>query len=225
MIEEKFLEYINLCKKLDYSFCEEIIEYYINILNLKTVNNITFDNNDRTYYEPLRKKINLNINELHKIANFHNYGIPSMHMQTLYINSELLGYLLHEIVHAKQKNIVNRNEKANELIISILKKSFRRAHFYKKIYEEFHDCFVIEHNANVESQLMVKDFLDKLNLEFNPYQLNFFLNYGYNTISPVEREANLVKQQYKTINLDSLSDYEKIIYGFPIEEEKIIIKN
>ena len=62
-------------------------------------------------------------------------------------------------------------ENANKIVIDALKKSFKRAYFHKKIYEEFHDYFIIEYNANIESQLMVKDFLNNLNLEYNLYHL------------------------------------------------------
>lgn len=224
MIEEKFLEYIYLCKKIDYSFYEELFDYYVKSLNLKTVNNLIFNNNEKTYYEAFSKTINLNINELYSNASFNSYTVACMHKQILYINTELLAYLLHEIVHAKQKNITKGNEDANKVIVDVLKKSYKRAYLHKRLYEEFHDYFVIEHNANVEAQFMVKEFLEKLDLEYNPYQLNHFLNMGYNGLSPVEREANLVKKNYKNIDFQKLSDYEKIIYGFPIEKEKIIIK-
>jgi hypothetical protein len=124
----------------------------------------------------------------------------------------------------KQQNIIKKNEIANELIVDALKKSFRRTYFYNKLYEEFHDYFVIEYNANVESQLMLKEFLEKLDLEYNPYRLQLFLESGYNNVCPQERESNLLNKKYKIKNLNELSEFEKIIYGFPIEKEKIIIK-
>lgn len=229
MIEEKFLEYLYLCKKIDYNFYEELFEYYIKYLNLKTVNNIIFNNNEKSYYEFNKKTINLNLNELYSIVLFDSYTINSSYDQILYINSQLLAYLLHEIIHAKQKNIVKGYENANKIVIDALKKSFKRAYFHKKIYEEFHDYFIIEYNANIESQLMVKDFLNNLNLEYNLYHLNQILKYGYNVISPIEREYKLLNKDLNIEKIENdkdfqkLSDNEKIIYGFPIKKEKIIM--
>lgn len=224
MIEQKFLDYISLCKAIDYHFYEELFDYYVKSLNLKTVNKLTFDTSDKTYYQPSKKTININLNELYEYALFNNYSVVCRYKQILYINSELLAYLFHELIHAKQQNIIKKNEIANELIVDALKKSFRRAYFYNKLYEEFHDYFVIEYNANVESQLMLKEFLDKLDLEYNPYRLQLYLENGYNNICPQERESNLLNKKYKIKNLNQVSEFEKIIYGFPIEKEKIIIK-
>jgi hypothetical protein len=71
---------------------------------------------------------------------------------------------------------------------------------------------------------MLKEFLDKLDLEYNPYRLQLYLENGYNNICPQERESNLLNKKYKIKNLNQVSEFEKIIYGFPIEKEKIIIK-
>ena len=56
MIEQKFLDYISLCKAIDYHFYEELFDYYVKSLNLKTVNKLTFDTSDKTYYQPSKKQ-------------------------------------------------------------------------------------------------------------------------------------------------------------------------
>lgn len=233
-MQEEFMKYANDKKLLDERIYEKFTEYYIKKLKLeKVVKAIEFETEMVSHYNPYTSSVVLNLEQLYNYAIQRCFGHGGKDQKEIayFINAELLFYLLHEITHGKQINIIDKREPSNELIINSLAESYDRLQ-YQKIYNRFHDYYVIEHNANVEGQFLLNDFL--LNIKegygFDLGPLYYYLTLAYEpcknfVLSPIEKENMLfyiklkVEEFIKNEDYRKMSEYDKIRYGFPVKAE------
>ena len=232
-MQESFLEYTKDLRLLDMKMLEKLTDYYIEKLKLKKViSDIKFINNKGTHYDPYDCYLMINLFQLYDFATSRNntYGEESKEFETYFSNLDLLYYLLHEIVHAKQMNIINRNEASCDLIRNTLKEGYDRLK-YRELYKFYHDYFVIEHNANTLANIYAHEFSKDLDsFGFDYHALQQYLKMAYTKpkdviLSPVERESAIVQMpinKTKILNSDDykyLTEYEKVIYGLPINDK------
>ena len=94
----------------------------------------------------------------------------------------------------------------------------------KNIYKKYHDFFPYEYNANLEGLLNLIEFEKKAGLINNDYQtkniylhlLASYITNPFGVKSPLETITELKGETLDTSKYDCLTDYERILYGLPI---------
>lgn len=105
----------------------------------------------------------------------------------------MLHVINHELCHIMQKAIILDNYVANELIKSIIEESI----YYQKnpkLYNKYHDKYIIEYNANLKGLIDTKKFIE--NTKYNCNNINDliinYINKSYYNMSPVEKFNKIV---------------------------------
>lgn len=225
---ENVIENKQLLTKQD---MELLIEYFVNQYKLnKEVRDVDFITNYGTYYDTDYDKINLNYNQLKEYATY-NFKCFEKDPELFYFfsNYELVYYLLHEIMHAKQINIIRNNQ---GLLKDIYEDSYNYINEFYNIYRKKHDEFLLEYNANVEGLIECYKFMISLEncLGYDIYSIYNLINEGYykkkkNIISLIENESIMINEPFHYKKLISNSDYknmnnlDKILNGLPIDLE------
>lgn len=233
-MQEEFMKYVNDKKLLDERIYEKFTEYFVKKMKLdKVVTKIDFDNDIFSHYNQFEKKIVLNLDQIYDYAIGRSFinGKKDVKENVYFINSELLFYLLHELTHGKQINIIEKREQSNELIIKALEDSYDRLQF-QKLYNRFHDYYLIEHHANTEGQFMLSEFLYGLDdgYGFDVGPLYYYLTLAYeeynkHVLSPLEKENMMffirlkIDEFMKKEEYLKMKEYDKIIFGFPVKED------
>ena len=152
------------------------------------------------------------------------YGFKNISIPT--INLFILDTLYHELVHIKQFDVIYKRSSINEEIDKLLYELY----IYlckdesKEIYDNNHDMFLLEHNANLTAGILTDNFVTNAIFEEkgiklpNIYELFYYYinkSYGKNLI-PLNEYNLLTNENIKPIK--GLDTYNKIIYGMPINE-------
>jgi hypothetical protein len=232
-MQEKFLEYTKDLRLLDMKMLEKFTDYYVEKLKLKkVVSDIQFVNNGCTCYNQYDGYLIINLYQLYDFAISGNntYGEESKEFEIYFSNLDLLSYLLHEIMHAKQMNIITRNEPSCDLVRKALCEGYDRLK-YSDLYKFYHDYFLIEHHANTLANIYTHEFSRDLDsFGFDYHALKHYLKIAYTKpknviLSPIERESAIVQKpldKTKILNSDDykyLTEFEKVIYGLPIGDK------
>ena len=134
----------------------------------------------------------------------------------------MLHVINHELCHIMQKAIIMDNYVANELIKSIIEESI----YYQKnpkLYNKYHDKYIIEYNANLKGLIDTKKFIE--NTKYNCKNINDliinYINKSYYNMSPVEKfdkiigKENNVSKYYNNPFYTQLTNDEIELYGLP----------
>lgn len=142
------------------------------------------------------------------------------------INLLIINFLFHEIVHAKQYDMINGFSKGNIEMLKIFKDCFEKS-FDPNIYTfENHDFFITEYNANIEGALLTDSFYDDL-VEMYTDRRNtalyefvpIFIEDAYDNLSPLENYNKITNQNIKP--LERLDSFDKLCYGMPLNENEL----
>lgn len=238
-MEERFIETMYESKILSEQYLAEFIEDYA--IKNKLTNSLKgvgfVDPTDKETKEILDAPLGYSNKwiiidrerMIYDLLNFYNIKDYINGEQLTKINLAMVRMLYHEIVHAKQYDIIDGYRDANYEIADLLDNSFYYAHTYRDLYNKYHDLFLTEFNANMESAFMADLFYDRIikkamNVN-NPYldqSISMYLSQGYYIDSPLDKFNKLTKQKLNPA--EGLETYDKIIYGMPInttEYEKV----
>ena len=99
----------------------------------------------------------------------------------------------------------------------------------KNLYKKYHDFFPYEYNANLEGLLNLIEFEKKANIIDNSYQtkniyimlLSSYIANPFGPKSPLETLNELKNLKTDLNAYKVLTEYERILYGLPIENETI----
>lgn len=218
----EYYTYIN--KNLSFSDkkTKDFVFYIVEHLDLKNeIKNIIFDAKlgCSGYYDFNSKTISLNFDEMIKF-----YKLNIINKFTLL--TEYLTALLHEIAHAIQYRYLCNTQNTT---ISQMKKISNEL---KDILDDnltLHTFFPDEREASIESAKALYVFAEKNNLDIfleMKSNLIYYLTNGYLKVSddiyinPISRlNNNKTNYVIKKINeIKTLSDYEKLLYGFELND-------
>jgi hypothetical protein len=238
-MEDKFIETMYKSEILSNEYMADFIEDFMKKNNLKnSLKGIGFvDPNDeetkRILNGPLgysNKWIVIDYERMiNDILNYYNIKNYINGEQLTKVNLTIIQMIYHELVHAIQYDIIDGYRDANFDIADLLDNSFYNAHSNRELYYKYHDLFLTEFNANMESAFLTDEFYDKVIKKVmkidNPYldeSIKIYLSNGYYIDSPLDKYNKLTKQKLNPAK--GLNTYEKIIYGMPInnnEYEKV----
>ena len=194
-----FTSFVENNQLIDESFNMNYIKSELNNKNLEKYNNGIYFNDKTDFlagYNYNKEALNCNITMLHVIN--------------------------HELCHIMQKAIIMDNYVANELIKSIIEESI----YYQKnpkLYNKYHDKYIIEYNANLKGLIDTKKFIE--NTKYNCKNINDliinYINKSYYCMSPVEKfdkiigKENNVSKYYNNPFYTQLTNDEIELYGLP----------
>ena len=108
----------------------------------------------------------------------------------IYANLELLSYLTHELVHVRQRAIMDNS---NGKIARVLKESeslmLSDPNYY--IDNEVHDSYLMEYNANFDGFYETYKYLDFLNDKYKIMVLKDFINLAISKEHKLESDYNI----------------------------------
>lgn len=200
---------------------KDYIFYIIDLFDLKKqIKNVNFNSNIDCsgYYYFGNKEIMINFDEMVKFCKLDIIDKP-----TLLI--EYFTTLFHEMIHAMQyKTLINAN---NSIMVKMKKISME---LKKLFFDNFalHHLFPDEREANIESSKILYNFFRTYyieNFKDSEDNLLFYLGDGYSKtikglhISPISRIYNKETKCIieKNCDIKTLSDYEKLLYGFELD--------
>lgn len=160
------------------------------------------------------------------------YGMDSKNISLPIINLFILDILYHKLVHVKQFDVIYKKSSISPEIDKFLYELY--LYLCKEesieIYDNNHDKFLLEHNANLTAGILTDNFVTNVIFEEkgiklpNIYELFYYYvnkSYGQNLISL--NEYNLLTNE-NVLPIKGLDTYNKIMYGMPInklEYEKV----
>ena len=211
---------------IDESFTMNYIKSELNNKNLEKYNNGIYFNDKTDFLAGYNYNKEFLIFNLKKIKNLIVSTLPDKQInnnkEALNCNITMLHVINHELSHIMQKEIVLDNYVANELIKSIIEESI----YYQrnpKLYNKYHDKYIIEYNANLKGLIDTKKFIE--NTKYNCKNINDliinYINKSYYCMSPVEKfdkiigKENNVSKYYNNPFYTQLTNNEIELYGLP----------
>ena len=182
---------------IDESFTMNYIKSELNNKNLEKYNNGIYFNDKTDFLAGYNYNKEFLIFNLKKIKNLIVSTLPDKQInnnkEALNCNITMLHVINHELSHIMQKAIIMDNYVANELIKSIIEESI----YYQrnpKLYNKYHDKYIIEYNANLKGLIDTKKFIE--NTKYNCNNINDliinYINKSYYNMSPVEKFNKIV---------------------------------
>ena len=182
---------------IDESFTMNYIKSELNNKNLEKYNNGIYFNDKTDFLAGYNYNKEFLIFNLKKIKNLIVSTLPDKQInnnkEELNCNITMLHVINHELSHIMQKAIIMDNYVANELIKSIIEESI----YYQrnpKLYNKYHDKYIIEYNANLKGLIDTKKFIE--NTKYNCNNINDliinYINKSYYNMSPVEKFNKIV---------------------------------
>ena len=211
---------------IDESFTMNYIKSELNNKNLEKYNNGIYFNDKTDFLAGYNYNKEFLIFNLKKIKNLIVSTLLDKQInnnkEALNCNITMLHVINHELSHIMQKAIIMDNYVANELIKSIIEESI----YYQrnpKLYNKYHDKYIIEYNANLKGLIDTKKFIE--NTKYNYKNINDliinYINKSYYNMSPVEKfdkiigKENNVSKYYNNPFYTQLTNDEIELYGLP----------
>ena len=211
---------------IDESFTMNYIKSELNNKNLEKYNNGIYFNDKTDFLAGYNYNKEFLIFNLKKIKNLIVSTLLDKQInnnkEALNCNITMLHVINHELSHIMQKAIIMDNYVANELIKSIIEESI----YYQrnpKLYNKYHDKYIIEYNANLKGLIDTKKFIE--NTKYNYKNINDliinYINKSYYCMSPVEKfdkiigKENNVSKYYNNPFYTQLTNDEIELYGLP----------
>ena len=221
-----FTSFVENNQLIDESFNMNYIKSELNNKNLEKYNNGIYFNDKIDYLAGYNYNKELLIFNLKKIKNLIVSILPDKQInnnkEAFNCNISMLHVINHELCHIMQKAIIMDNYVANELIKSIIEESI----YYQKnpkLYNKYHDKYIIEYNANLKGVIDTKKFIE--NTKYNYKNINDliinYINKSYYCMSPVEKfdkiigKASNVSKYYNNPFYTQLTNDEIELYGLP----------
>lgn len=211
---------------IDESFTMNYIKSELNNKNLEKYNNGIYFNDKTDFLAGYNYNKEFLIFNLKKIKNLIVSTLPDKQInnnkEALNCNITMLHVINHELSHIMQKAIIMDNYVENELIKSLIEESI----YYQrnpKLYNKYHDKYIIEYNANLKGLIDTKKFIE--NTKYNYKNINDliinYINKSYYCMSPVEKfdkiigKENNVSKYYNNPFYTQLTNDEIELYGLP----------
>ena len=211
---------------IDESFTMNYIKSELNNKNLEKYNNGIYFNDKTDFLDGYNYNKEFLIFNLKKIKNLIVSTLPDKQInnnkEALNCNITMLHVINHELSHIMQKAIIMDNYVENELIKSLIEESI----YYQrnpKLYNKYHDKYIIEYNANLKGVIDTKKFIE--NTKYNYKNINDliinYINKSYYNMSPVEKfnkiigKENNVSKYYNNPFYTQLTNNEIELYGLP----------
>ena len=220
-ILEEYKELLLKHESINEEFLKRFIVDYVITNNLHNyIQDVRFDVVGKTLalYIPMLKKITLNINAIKNAMD------PNMHI--IDQNNSILATVIHELTHAEQKKIIIEKT-ADPRIIEVLRTSYSDRDKQRDVYKKFHDLFIIEYNANLNGTFKMIEYMNELGIvnkkAYATYIHNLLMNFyvfdELGVMAPIEKYEIIAHQKYEQEHekYAHLSEFEKIVYGLPIE--------
>ena len=221
-----FTSFVENNQLIDESFTMNYIKSELNNKNLEKYNNGIYFNDKTDFLADYNYNKEFLIFNLKKIKNLIVSTLPNKQInnnkEALNCNITMLHVINHELCHIMQKAIIMDNYVANELIKSIIEESI----YYQrnpKLYNKYHDKYIIEYNANLKGLIDTKKFIE--NTKYNYKNINDliinYINKSYYCMSPVEKfdkiigKENNVSKYYNNPFYTQLTNDEIELYGLP----------
>ena len=221
-----FASFVENNQLIDESFNMNYIKSELNNKNLEKYNNGIYFNDKTDFLAGYNYNKEFLIFNLKKIKNLIVSTLPDKQInnnkEALNCNITMLHVINHELSHIMQKAIIMDNYVANELIKSIIEESI----YYQrnpKLYNKYHDKYIIEYNANLKGLIDTKKFIE--NTKYNCKNINDliinYINKSYYCMSPVEKfdkiigKENNVSKYYNNPFYTQLTNDEIELYGLP----------
>ena len=211
------IDSLNLSDKKSKDYIFYIIELFDLKKQIKKVNFTSYADCSGYYYF-INKELMINFDEMIKFCKLDIIDKP-----TLLI--EYFTTLFHEMIHAIQYRALTDDD--GSIMIKMKKMSIElKKMFFDNI--ALHNLFPDEREANIESSKMLYNFFRYYyieNFKNSEDNLLFYLGYGYSRtikglhISPISRIYNEETKYIieKNCDIKTLSDYEKLLYGFELD--------
>ena len=188
---------------IDESFTMNYIKSELNNKNLEKYNNGIYFNDKSDFLAGYNYNKEFLIFNLKKIKNLIVSTLPDKQInnnkEALNCNITMLHVINHELSHIMQKAIIMDNYVANELIKSIIEESI----YYQrnpKLYNKYHDKYIIEYNANLKGLIDTKKFIE--NTKYNCKNINDliinYINKSYYCMSPVEKFDKIIGKDFNS---------------------------
>ena len=192
-----FTSFVENNQLIDESFTMNYIKSELNNKNLEKYNNGIYFNDKTDFLAGYNYNKEFLIFNLKKIKNLIVSTLPDKQInnnkEALNCTITMLHVINHELCHIMQKAIIMDNYVANELIKSIIEESI----YYQKnpkLYNKYHDKYIIEYNANLKGLIDTKKFIE--NTKYNYKNINDliinYINKSYYNMSPVEKFNKIV---------------------------------
>ena len=221
-----FTSFVENNQLIDESFTMNYIKSELNNKNLEKYNNGIYFNDKTDFLAGYNYNKEFLIFNLKKIKNLIVSTLPDKQInnnkEALNCNITMLHVINHELSHIMQKAIIMDNYVENELIKSIIEESI----YYQKnpkLYNKYHDKYIIEYNANLKGLIDTKKFIE--NTKYNCKNINDliinYINKSYYCMSPVEKfnkiigKENNVSKYYNNPFYTQLTNDEIELYGLP----------
>ena len=202
------------------------IKSELNNKNLEKYNNGIYFNDKTDFLAGYNYNKEFLIFNLKKIKNLIVSTLPDKQInnnkEALNCNITMLHVINHELSYIMQKAIIMDNYVENELIKSLIEESI----YYQrnpKLYNKYHDKYIIEYNANLKGVIDTKKFIE--NTKYNCKNINDliinYINKSYYNMSPVEKfnkiigKENNVSKYYNNPFYTQLTNNEIELYGLP----------
>lgn len=221
-----FTSFVENNQLIDESFTMNYIKSELNNKNLEKYNNGIYFNDKTDFLAGYNYNKEFLIFNLKKIKNLIVSTLPDKQInnnkEALNCNITMLHVINHELSHIMQKAIIMDNYVENELIKSLIEESI----YYQrnpKLYNKYHDKYIIEYNANLKGLIDTKKFIE--NTKYNYKNINDliinYINKSYYCMSPVEKfdkiigKENNVSKYYNNPFYTQLTNDEIELYGLP----------
>lgn len=136
------------------------------------------------------------------------------HNQIGTFNVTCINTLIHELVHAKQEQIVKGIIESKDVIQKILKADFIIND--EKFYDMYYEYFISEYNANLEASIYINKLLNNTTLKhLNNNETLEIIKKAYDDQPIALTFINLINHDINDYNYQQLDSKEKILYGFP----------
>lgn len=221
-----FTSFVENNQLMDESFTMNYIKSELNNKNLEKYNNGIYFNDKTDFLAGYNYNKEFLIFNLKKIKNLIVSTLPDKQInnnkEALNCNITMLHVINHELSHIMQKAIIMDNYVENELIKSLIEESIYY-HRNPKLYNKYHDKYIIEYNANLKGLIDTKKFIE--NTKYNCKNINDliinYINKSYYNTSPVEKfnkiigKENNVSKYYNNPFYTQLTNNEIELYGLP----------
>lgn len=189
--KEMFKKLMDNKQNLNEEFIKTYINEYINKFNLhKYLDDVIVDNSFQLYCgycENYDDKQVIFVDPSYVISDilrnrlfeFMTEANADINLCQIYANIELLAYITHELIHVRQRAII---DESNSLIAKALKES-ETAMLSDPLYyqdNEIHDSYMMEYNANFDGFYETYMYLDFIDSKYKIMLLKDFIKIAVN---------------------------------------------
>ena len=189
--KEMFKKLMDNKQNLNEEFIKTYINEYINKFNLhKYLDDVIVDNSFQLYCgycENYDDKQVIFVDPSYVISDilrnrlfeFMTEANADINLCQIYANIELLAYITHELIHVRQRAII---DESNSLIAKALKES-ETAMLSDPLYyqdNEIHDSYIMEYNANFDGFYETYMYLDFIDSKYKMILLKDFIKIAVN---------------------------------------------